>query len=431
MTQIFRRAASLTKPLLAQALGVSLLAASLAGCNVETVQRTPARASAPVPQATLALMAEKQTDRNAPVLIRAYKKEAEIEIWKQNRKGDYVLLKSYPVCRWSGQLGPKRKEGDRQVPEGFYTVSASQMNPFSSYWLAFNVGYPNPLEKSMGRSGGDIMVHGTCSSRGCFAMTDAQIEELHNVGVRGTRFNFVAHLGGAPDPDDFWTIVRRVERFGWHIVLHFDAKDLPQYASMLDRMPTPYVIDHMGTVDAGKGLDQTNFNALIAAGYTYTEALAQMHPSIVNLRDAYAELGISAQDAGLQQLMIQDAIRSSCAGSKRCATHPVPSVSTAEPSSDAATTVPMRSPLNPRCSRYAGSTTKAMPSTNARTPRVNAQAGRDHWSMAQCILFAGGGVKPGQIIGETDRQAAAPTRDPVSVADLLHTVQQAVAFGGR
>ena len=181
MTHFLRRTALLKKPFISQTLTVVLLAAGLAGCNVETVQRTPERATAPVPQATLALMAEKQTDRNAPILIRAYKKESEIEIWKQNRKGDYVLLKSYPVCRWSGQLGPKRKEGDRQVPEGFYTVSASQMNPFSSYWLAFNVGYPNPLEKSMGRSGGDIMVHGTCSSRGCFAMTDAQIEEIYAV----------------------------------------------------------------------------------------------------------------------------------------------------------------------------------------------------------------------------------------------------------
>ena len=181
MTQFLRRALSIKMPFVHKSLAVVALAAGLAGCNVETVQRTPARASAPVPQATLALMAEKQTDRNAPIVIRAYKKEAEIEIWKQNRAGDYVLLKSYPVCRWSGQLGPKRKEGDRQVPEGFYTVSASQMNPFSSYWLAFNVGYPNPLEKSLGRSGGDIMVHGTCSSRGCFAMTDAQIEEIYAV----------------------------------------------------------------------------------------------------------------------------------------------------------------------------------------------------------------------------------------------------------
>jgi murein L,D-transpeptidase YafK len=152
----------------------------LAGCNGEQA-RYPARAYAPVPPSTLRIMAEKGTDRNAPVLIRAYKKESEIEIWKQNRAGDYVLVKTYPVCRWSGQLGPKKKEGDRQVPEGFYTVTASQMNPNSSYWLSFNVGYPNPMERAMGRSGGDIMVHGTCSSRGCFAMTDAQIEEIYAV----------------------------------------------------------------------------------------------------------------------------------------------------------------------------------------------------------------------------------------------------------
>jgi len=161
--------------------GLAALALSLAGCNVETSSRSPARATAPVPQATLALMSEKNTDRNAPILIRAYKKEAEIEVWKRDRKGDYVLLKSYPVCRWSGQLGPKRKEGDRQVPEGFYSVTAGQLNPNSAYWLAFNVGYPNPMERAMGRSGGDIMVHGICSSRGCFAMTDAQIEEIYAV----------------------------------------------------------------------------------------------------------------------------------------------------------------------------------------------------------------------------------------------------------
>lgn len=95
------------------------------------------------------------------------------------------------------------------------------------------------------------------------SFTERQIAELHQVGVRGTRFNFVAHLGGAPDPDDFWTIVRRVEKFGWHIVLHFDAKDLPQYAEMLERMPTPYVIDHMARVDASKGLDQAPFESLL------------------------------------------------------------------------------------------------------------------------------------------------------------------------
>ena len=90
-------------------------------------------------------------------------------------------MKTYPVCRWSGRLGPKTREGDRQVPEGFYTVTPGQMNPNSAMWLSFNVGYPNPMERALGRTGGDIMVHGTCSSRGCYAMTNEQMDEIYAV----------------------------------------------------------------------------------------------------------------------------------------------------------------------------------------------------------------------------------------------------------
>lgn len=101
------------------------------------------------------------------------------------------------------------------------------------------------------------------------AMIDESFNErdigmLHDAGVRGTRFNFVAHLGGAPEMDMFWSIVDRVVPFGWHIVLHFDSKDLPKYVSMLDRMPCPYVIDHMGRVATGEGLEQPAFEALLA-----------------------------------------------------------------------------------------------------------------------------------------------------------------------
>ena len=152
----------------------------VAGCE-EDRGRYPARAYAPVPASTVAKMEAKGSSKNAPVLVRAYKQESEIEIWKQTSSGEYALIKTYPVCRWSGQLGPKKKEGDRQVPEGFYYVTPAQMNPNSSYWLAFNVGYPNPLERAMSRTGGDIMVHGTCSSRGCFAMTNDQIEEIYAI----------------------------------------------------------------------------------------------------------------------------------------------------------------------------------------------------------------------------------------------------------
>ena len=96
------------------------------------------------------------------------------------------------------------------------------------------------------------------------SFTDADIAALHEVGVRGTRFNFVAHLGGAPDLAVYWRIVERVAKFGWHIVLHFDAKDLTSYAGLLDAMPTPFVIDHMARVDAKKGVDQEPFRQLLS-----------------------------------------------------------------------------------------------------------------------------------------------------------------------
>lgn len=96
------------------------------------------------------------------------------------------------------------------------------------------------------------------------SFTDADVAALHEVGVRGTRFNFVAHLGGAPELAVYWRIVERVAKFGWHIVLHFDAKDLTSYAGLLDAMPTPYVIDHMARVDATKGVDQEPFRQLLS-----------------------------------------------------------------------------------------------------------------------------------------------------------------------
>ena len=96
------------------------------------------------------------------------------------------------------------------------------------------------------------------------SFTDDAIVELHQAGVRGTRFNFVAHLGGAPDPDVFWRIVHRVAEHDWHVVLHFDAKDLAGYGDLLDRMPVPYVIDHMARVVAPDGVAQPPFQALLA-----------------------------------------------------------------------------------------------------------------------------------------------------------------------
>ena len=156
-------------------------AALLAGCDEDIGTTSNYRAYSPIPEATLASIDAKGSTKNAPVLIRAFKKEAEMEIWKQRSDGRYVYLKTFPMCRWSGQLGPKVREGDRQVPEGFYTITPGSMNPNSAYYLSFNVGYPNAYDRAWGHTGGSIMVHGICSSAGCFSMTDQQIEEIYAI----------------------------------------------------------------------------------------------------------------------------------------------------------------------------------------------------------------------------------------------------------
>ena len=138
-----------------------------------------AKAEAPVPAATVALMVQKNMAPSAPILIRSYKKESVLEVWKQTREGRYALLKSFPICRWSGQLGPKRRQGDRQSPEGFYSVTPRQLNPNSAYHLSFDTGYPNAYDRAHGASGSALMVHGICSSAGCYAMTNQQISEIY------------------------------------------------------------------------------------------------------------------------------------------------------------------------------------------------------------------------------------------------------------
>ncbi len=119
-----------------------------------------------------------------------------------------------------------------------------------------NSAMVDALQRGKGKYAGVAMIDES--------FTDAQITALHDAGVRGTRFNFVAHLGGAPELPVYWRIVERVAKLGWHIVLHFDAKDLASYAGLLDAMPTSYVIDHMARVDAKKGLDQEPFQQLLA-----------------------------------------------------------------------------------------------------------------------------------------------------------------------
>ena len=134
-----------------------------------------------VSRETVALMESMNMDRGAPIFVRITKQDSTLEVFKQDRSGAYRLLKTYAICHFSGALGPKKQEGDHQAPEGIYLIGPGQMNPHSREYLSFNLGYPNALDRSYGRTGDSLMVHGGCRSVGCYAMTDAQMEEIYGL----------------------------------------------------------------------------------------------------------------------------------------------------------------------------------------------------------------------------------------------------------
>lgn len=154
-------------------------ALALAGCSGETLQDIAPKAERKLPPEIVQTIEAKGMSTNAPIMMRIFKEEGALEIWKQKRNGRYDLVTSYDICKWSGELGPKYTEGDRQAPEGFYGVSPAQMNPRSSYHLSFNIGFPNTYDSANGRTGKHLMVHGACSSAGCYSMTDEQVEQIY------------------------------------------------------------------------------------------------------------------------------------------------------------------------------------------------------------------------------------------------------------
>lgn len=120
-----------------------------------------------------------------PVYIRIFKEENILELWMRAENSyRYTLVKTYAICNWSGRLGPKLAEGDRQSPEGFYETNASNLNPQSRYHVAFNIQFPNAYDRIHGRTGTFLMVHGDCVSDGCYAMTDERMEEIYTLVER-------------------------------------------------------------------------------------------------------------------------------------------------------------------------------------------------------------------------------------------------------
>lgn len=160
----------------------SLSIPHLADAGVPSSPRSRAAVERTEPDVKQAL-AKQGLQLGAPVFIRIFKEPAVLELWieKTNR---FHLFRTYNICAYSGSLGPKLKEGDKQAPEGFYFVRADQMNPNSSYHLSFNLGYPNAFDRHHRRTGSALMVHGECASIGCYAMGNESIEEIWTVCSR-------------------------------------------------------------------------------------------------------------------------------------------------------------------------------------------------------------------------------------------------------
>ncbi len=166
------------------ALLMIALAMGLAGCNdtldsVVDPSTVKNKVEYQLPSRVLDEMKAKGMERNSPIAMRIFKEEGVLEIWKAKTNNRFDKIAEYQICAWSGRLGPKVKEGDRQAPEGFYPLSPYHLNPNSKYFLAINTGYPNRYDQANGRNGTNLMIHGACSSSGCYSMTDAQILEIY------------------------------------------------------------------------------------------------------------------------------------------------------------------------------------------------------------------------------------------------------------
>ena len=179
-------------------LGALLLAhlPAVEGANRVPTNKRAKRVFAQVAPVLKLELKRKGLELGAPIFVRIFKDPGRLEVWVQGDSGKFRLFKSYDICFYSGDLGPKQKEGDMQSPEGFYFVKARQLNPGSSYHLSFNLGFPNAYDRSHGRTGKALMVHGNCVSIGCYAMTDSYIEEiftLAHAALKNGQAGFAVH----------------------------------------------------------------------------------------------------------------------------------------------------------------------------------------------------------------------------------------------
>lgn len=160
------------------ALGLGLLSSCSSEETLVGIEQVSNRVEHPLPAKMRQKLSKMNLSMSSPIMMRVFKQEAVMEVWKANSQDRYQLVGTYPICAWSGQLGPKKKEGDRQAPEGFYDVTPARMNPRSGYYLSFDMGYPNKFDRAYGRSGRNLMIHGACSSSGCYSISDAAVLQV-------------------------------------------------------------------------------------------------------------------------------------------------------------------------------------------------------------------------------------------------------------
>ncbi|HXX50688.1 MAG TPA: murein L,D-transpeptidase family protein [Xanthobacteraceae bacterium] len=241
-------------------LSAAVFAGALAPvrCLGEDGNQLPAKATKELSPELLALLRQKHMVKYSPILVRIFKEEAELEVWKQDTTGRFQILKTYPICRWSGDLGPKLHEGDRQAPEGFYTITPSLLNPNSNYYLAINTGFPNSFDKANDRDGSFLMIHGDCWSSGCYAMTDEQMDEIFSLArdslggrpsfqvqaypFRLTPANLARHRTNPNMP--FWMMLKEGND-------HFEATHIEPEVEVCDRR---YVFDAQHPPNSSKPL---------------------------------------------------------------------------------------------------------------------------------------------------------------------------------
>lgn len=153
------------------------------------------------------------------IFIRILKKERELELWIWKGEETYTLLKSYPFCSSSGMLGPKRRQGDLQIPEGFYHID--RFNPWSQFYLSLGINYPNQSDRIRGSRqdpGGDIFIHGSCVTIGCIPITDEKIKELywicHQARKNGQR-RIPVHIFPSRLDSSNLEVLTRIARHQW------------------------------------------------------------------------------------------------------------------------------------------------------------------------------------------------------------------------